>query len=137
MLQMERIQLILDEAGMKAADLARAINKAGAIFGIKITEQAINQWLLGSTKKIKGETLFVIESATGYSARWIALGDGPKLASKSGGALSEEEHNLVEAYRSAPTNQRNAIEVVAGLVVIPRPEPVSELVTHAKKLRIR
>lgn len=41
-----------------------------------INRQAIYQWIDGRTKNIKNEYLFGFADITGFSARWIATGEG-------------------------------------------------------------
>lgn len=45
---------------------------------IGITRSAMNQIDLGKTQSIKAETAFAIEDKTGFAARWVATGYGPK-----------------------------------------------------------
>lgn len=49
---------------------------------IGISRSAINQIDKGTTKSIKAETAFAIEDRTGYAARWVATGYGPKKVPK-------------------------------------------------------
>jgi len=45
-----------------------------------VTSSAVTQWKDGPTKSIKTGPATKLEEATGYSARWIATGEGAKLA---------------------------------------------------------
>lgn len=49
---------------------------------IGLSRSAINQIDKGTTKSIKAETAFSIEDKTGYAARWVATGYGPKKVPK-------------------------------------------------------
>lgn len=39
---------------------------------------AVTHWLNGSTRALKSETADRIAKATGFNARWLALGEGPE-----------------------------------------------------------
>lgn len=69
----ERINLIFQE--MQDEKRAKTQADFGRLLGV--TRSAVNQWLSGATK-ITAENVFLIEDKTGYCARWIATGDGPK-----------------------------------------------------------
>ena len=45
---------------------------------IGVSKGAISQWENGDVKNLKMENLFALEDATGFSARWIALEQGPE-----------------------------------------------------------
>ncbi len=38
-------------------------------------------WMDGTTKTIKAENIFKLADLTGFSARWLATGDGPQIDS--------------------------------------------------------
>lgn len=48
-----------------------------------VSPTAITYWERGDTKNLRNEHLFALEKCTGYSARWIVTGKGPKLANES------------------------------------------------------
>jgi transcriptional regulator with XRE-family HTH domain len=64
-----RIHLIHQETGKNFAELARL---AGA------TKSAGQQWKQGDTEEIGSKYAFALQHALGYSAEWIATGNGPK-----------------------------------------------------------
>jgi transcriptional regulator with XRE-family HTH domain len=64
----ERIQLIKDETGL-------SLERLGEISGV--SAQAVQQWISGHTKNIRFDPLFRLSRGTGYSAEWIATGEGP------------------------------------------------------------
>ena len=41
-----------------------------------VSVQAVSQWKLGDTKNIRMEPLFRLARGCGYSAEWIATGEG-------------------------------------------------------------
>ena len=63
----ERIQLIKDETGL-------SLERLGEISGV--SAQAVQQWINGHTKNIRFDPLFRLSRGTGYSAEWIATGEG-------------------------------------------------------------
>lgn len=65
----ERVQFVLDQSAMTPAFVASKIG---------CSREAIQQWLSGSTSNIKNELLFAFADLTGYEARWIATGQGPR-----------------------------------------------------------
>lgn len=65
----DRILEILLEDPRSDAALARAVG---------VTRATINDWKQGRTKNLRNENLFALADATGYAARWIATGAGPK-----------------------------------------------------------
>ncbi|MGY6214957.1 helix-turn-helix domain-containing protein [Methylolobus aquaticus] len=71
----ERIKLICDELererGMTRERVATALN---------VSKSAVSKWEGGQTKNLKNEHLFLFEDRFGYSARWIATGQGPQRA---------------------------------------------------------
>lgn len=65
----ERVSLMMDE-------LERDQVQFAVIAGT--TKSVVNQWLGGGIKSIAPEYAYSIEKNSGYSARWVMLGDGPK-----------------------------------------------------------
>lgn len=47
-----------------------------------VTKGAVSSWRREGIKHIRAENLFKIADETGFSARWIALGDGPMKEAK-------------------------------------------------------
>lgn len=84
----KRITHRREELGLMPVDLAD-------ITGLSIT--AILKWELGTTQNLKHENLFLLADALNVYPRWLALGDGPKIASTSR-----------EAYRLALTKRDRA-----------------------------
>lgn len=84
----KRIYHRREELGLMPVDLAD-------ITGLSIT--AILKWEAGTTLNLKHENLFLLADALNVNPRWLALGDGPKIASSSR-----------EAYRLALTKRDRA-----------------------------
>jgi len=66
-----RIAFALHSAGHDSPSAAKELG---------CSRPAIDQWISGATKNLKSEFLFALEDLTGFSARWIALGKGPRTA---------------------------------------------------------
>lgn len=81
----DRLVEIMDAIG-NDAELAR---KAG------VSRASVSDWRAGNIRSLKALTALNIQEKTGYSARWLILGIGPKkFASKSElREMSALEHN--------------------------------------------
>lgn len=65
----ERVAYAIKASGLNAATAAKRIG---------VSRSTVSQWCSGSTKDIKNDYLFALEDVTGFSARWIATGQGPQ-----------------------------------------------------------
>lgn len=65
----ERIKYAMATKGVKQSDLAKL---AG------VSSPAVNKWVKGNTKNLKGENLVAIASALGVSVAWLADGHNEK-----------------------------------------------------------
>lgn len=91
----ERIKEAMDAAGLDPPRLGRAIG---------VSKQAISAMISGSTKSPTAENVFKIADATGYQARWITTGKGPKTkrdAAQESLDLSEIDPQSRAAFRAA------------------------------------
>lgn len=95
----ERIAEAIASTDLNDAEVARRI-------GCK--SQAVSQWKSGTTKDLKNDHLFALADLTGFEARWIATGEGPKRK-----AETADEARLLENYRNAGTERRDIIRRVA------------------------
>lgn len=69
----DRINQLLVETELSQADLTRI---TGA------TSASVTFWCNGETKTLKTHNALAIEAATGYSAKWLTEGIGPKKVSR-------------------------------------------------------
>lgn len=69
----ERIALAIRESGKNKGDIAAECGVANS---------AVTQWINGSSKSLKPENLYALASATGFSAMWLGIGEGPKRSPK-------------------------------------------------------
>ena len=67
----DRIQALID-AGFTRTQIAKAAKKS---------QSAVTQWLSGDTKELKSDSAAGIQAVTGFSAVWLATGQGPRLIS--------------------------------------------------------
>lgn len=63
--------------------IARAIqqsgkNKSQIAAECGVANSAVSQWISGDSKSMKPENLFALSKATGFSAMWIAIEQGPE-----------------------------------------------------------
>ena len=104
----ERLREALDGSGKHAAEVAAACG---------VTPQALSQWLSGTTANPKLEPLFLFADATGYEARWLAIGEGPKKVPRQ----AREIERLVDQI---PTDaQRDAVLGLVRAMAEPAPPP--------------
>lgn len=64
--------------------VTRAITKSGhtassAAKKLDVSPEAVLQWMSGATKNIRPTNLFALSDITGFSARWIATGEGHEI----------------------------------------------------------
>ncbi|CUA97816.1 hypothetical protein GL58_18675 [Comamonas testosteroni] len=69
----DRIQALID-AGFTRTEIAKAAKKS---------QSAVTQWLSGDTKELKSDSAAGIQAVTGFSAVWLATGNGPRLAAEA------------------------------------------------------
>jgi hypothetical protein len=80
----DRLQEVADAVGSDA-ELARI---AG------VSRSNVSQWLAGTVQSMKAISALNIQEKTGYLARWLVLGKGPK---KTGEPVPDEKKNQPEA----------------------------------------
>jgi len=100
----DRINQIMQETGY-------TLQQLGDMAGV--TLQAVAQWRAGQTSNIRMENLFRLADRCGYSARWIATGEGPRfhVAEKDPRylldieELSEDQRAIIRAVVDASKKQ--------------------------------
>ena len=65
----ERIDKAIRESGKQKGEIAALC---------KVRNSAVSQWISGESKSLKPENLFALAKATGFSAIWLAIGEGPE-----------------------------------------------------------
>lgn len=112
----ERIARAIALSGKKKGQIATECNVANS---------AVTQWIKGDSKSLKPENLYALAKATGFSPKWLALGQGPER-------LSEIEANVEPVQ--PPTRYYEYPEISwaqAGMAVeISELSNVSRLPTH-------
>lgn len=97
----DRLQWVWDQVASKQTE-----RLTQAAFGdpLGVTGAAVGQWLSGSTKQPTAEKLFAIEDHYGYTARWIATGEGARTVEVARQVLA-----LAEMILAAPGEKQKAI----------------------------
>lgn len=100
----ERIKEAMDAAGLDQPALGRRIG---------VSKQAISALISGSTKAPTAENVFRIAEATGYEARWIVTGKGPRTKQEAAmdlldiSMLSPSQQAAIRASLRAFAEQEN------------------------------
>lgn len=94
----ERINEMMEETGLKPADLVRATGAKSS---------SVHAWVNGPVKDLRGPNLVVLANLFGVEEAWLATGKGPKTRKFVGGSflsISKERYNLLSE------TQKRAIE---------------------------
>jgi len=83
----ERIARAITLSGKKKKQIAEECG---------VSPSAVTQWLTGESKSLRPESIFALAKATGFSARWLALGDGPERTDEPAAGSSEEQRSPSE-----------------------------------------
>lgn len=72
----ERIAKAIAASGKRKSEIALACG---------VSASAVTQWVSGESKSMKPENIYALAKATGFQAKWLAIGEGPEkeLASES------------------------------------------------------
>lgn len=99
----ERIAELMDATGLTVGGMAEI---AG------VTSSAATQWKDGPTKSLKTGPATKLASATGFSAMWIATGEGPKKLSQ--GSAAPAPSNVADAPALSPSRLVPVVGHVKG-----------------------
>lgn len=80
----KRIQYARKQAGLNQTEFGKKVG---------VSKGAVSQWENDDIKNLRMINLFAIEDATGFNARWIALGQGPERVEEKG--LPPEDFDAV------------------------------------------
>jgi transcriptional regulator with XRE-family HTH domain len=95
----------------------------------QVTSGAITQWKNGLTGSLKLDNLYRLSDITGFSARWLAIGEGPERNSELPGAqLTSHETALLSIYNDLTKEQQ---EMLFG--IIQGMKSVKSVSPHPKK----
>lgn len=79
-----------------------------------VSPGSVTQWKNGLTKNLKFDNLYRLADLTGYSARWIAIGEGPETSAELPGVqLTSHESALLSIYRDLTQEQQ---EMLFGII---------------------
>jgi transcriptional regulator with XRE-family HTH domain len=99
----DRVAETITQSGRSQADLARAIG---------VSRATVNDWKNGRTKNLRMENLFALADALGISARWLAIGKGPKRDPMSIAPI----RNLAQILLDEPPSTQRAFESMAASI---------------------
>lgn len=118
----ERIQRAIKVSGVKGKDVAAAC---------EVTPSSVSQWMAGNIKNLKFVSLYGLSDITGFSARWIALGEGPeRTAELPGVRLASHEAALLDIYRELSDRDKEMLfGIIRGMKSVDLPPPKA----HGKK----
>jgi transcriptional regulator with XRE-family HTH domain len=103
----KRVTKAIESSGHYASSVARAL---------KISPEAVLQWMSGTTKTIKAENIFGLADLTGFSARWLATGEGPEIDSYRQPRIMR----VISAMeRMTPQEQERAANVISAFNLPP------------------
>lgn len=116
----ERLNEVMDAKEWGEDDLAHEVRRY-------ISRQAVSQWFGKGSKLIKSignmEAAKALEEATGYSALWIAKGEGPKMADEMPGWTPELKRSLKRLNADELRRIENMLRAHLEMEALPRAEP--------------
>lgn len=102
----ERVSHAITTSGHYASSVAREL---------KISPEAVLMWMDGTTKTIKAENIFKLADLTGFSARWLATGDGPRIDSY----LNTTIQRVVHVMEKLPADEQSKFARMADAFIGP------------------
>lgn len=115
----ERVAHAIAVSGKRKSEIAAACG---------VSPSAVTQWLSGESKSLRPDSIFALAKVTGFSARWLAIGEGPEREESN----VEPGPEITSPYRSIKivgTAQMgsegywHALEEADGYVDIPSSDP--------------
>ena len=101
----ERIHRAITISGVKGKDVAAAC---------QVTPSSVSQWMAGNIKNLKFKSLYALSDLTGFSSRWIALGEPPERSAELPGVrLASHEAALLDIYRDLSDRDK---EMLFGII---------------------
>lgn len=103
----------LHERIHRAIELSAHNQKEIAAF-CKVSPGALTQWKQGKVHNLKLENLYRLADITGFSARWLAIEEGPERSAELPGVqLTSHESALLSIYRDLTQEQQ---EMLFGII---------------------
>lgn len=96
----ERVTLAIEDSGHNASSAARAL---------RCSPEAVLQWMNGTTKNLRPVNLFALADLTGYSARWLATGEGPHIDSYRNTTIQ----HVVHVMENLPSEEQSKLARMA------------------------
>ncbi len=102
----------------------------------QVSTATVSMWANGTTKTLKAENVFPLADATGFSARWIATGEGDERV-ESGQDLPPQvaalTHRLIAAHTEGRLN-RPLVKAIEAMIDAAAPHAAEstghDLLTH-------
>ena len=94
----ERLNEVMNETGLKQADLVRATGQKSS---------SVYAWIHGPVKNLRGPNLVILARLFNVEEAWLATGEGPKYRQFVGGSfltIPRDRYNLLS------DTQKKAIE---------------------------
>lgn len=113
----DRVKHAIEKSGHTATSAARELG---------CTPEAVLQWMNGTTKNIRPINLFPLADITGYSARWIATGDGPQIERYNNAAIQHVVHVMEHLPASEQEKLARMADAFAGPASNDDPPPTSQ-----------
>lgn len=115
----ERIARAIQVSGLKKGEIAAQCNVANS---------AVTQWLSGESKSLKPENLFALAKATGFSAQWLAIEEGPERIESNVEAGPDiqspyREIQIVGTAQMGTEGYWYALDESDGIVEVPSRDP--------------
>ena len=95
-----RLAISLDDAGMKAADLARST---------KLSRATISDWLSGKTQRVQATHLLIVSKALGVNYEWLLTGQGPMHHDAASSALPPKHRALIGLFDGLTETQQEEV----------------------------
>ena len=73
----QRLKQIMDERGLRQVDILRLAEPYCAMYNVKLSKGALNQYLSGTVKEPRNDKLSVLAFALGVSEAWLMGFDVP------------------------------------------------------------
>lgn len=102
----ERVAEARKVAGLTPAEFARRVG---------VTQPAIWKIETGQTKALKATTAMAMEAATGFCARWLSDGVGPKLCAEAANEIAREYESSLFSKLSAEEKARVVMQLLPEL----------------------
>lgn len=137
----ERLRQIMQERGLKQADILRLCAPLCKQYGVKMGSNDLSQYVTGKIEPGQFK-LIVLGQALGVSEAWLMGFDVPRDREAPAGrtglcddSLTPHERDVIDAYRAQPDMQP-AVDRLLGVPSVPAesPDPAVSLLSELRAL---